>query len=165
MLDGVREVRSEADFDYKFLFVSVYQYQHRAAERWADNCLLAIDASTNANGDRVAVTGKQTSDSFVVQRDQRQVQLPDCVMTFAYWNADFLDQAQLLNPQTGEFVDVRVDAIGDDLLDIRGAKVVAQRFRLTAYQTDLTLWYSDDNEWLALESVAKGGRTIRYELS
>jgi hypothetical protein len=30
---------------------------------------------------------------------------------------------------------------------------------------DITLWYSESAEWLALESVAKGGRIIRYELS
>jgi hypothetical protein len=29
----------------------------------------------------------------------------------------------------------------------------------------LTLWYSPDDEWLALESVAEGGHIIRYELS
>jgi hypothetical protein len=30
---------------------------------------------------------------------------------------------------------------------------------------DITLWYSENSEWLALESVAKGGRILRYELS
>jgi hypothetical protein len=29
----------------------------------------------------------------------------------------------------------------------------------------LTLWYSPDDEWLALESVAKGGHILRYGLS
>ncbi|MDH3467338.1 MAG: hypothetical protein OES26_15755 [Gammaproteobacteria bacterium] len=86
-------------------------------------------------------------------------------MTFAYWNADFLDESQLLNPQTGEYVDVRVEEVGDEMLEVRGQAVAATRFKLTAYQVDLTLWYSPDNEWLALESVAKGGHTIRYELS
>ncbi len=164
-IDGIREVNSVADFDYKFLFVSVYQYQHRAAEQWTENCLLALEASTNANGDRVEVTGQQSDDSFVIERDETRVKLPDCVMTFAYWNSDFLNQNQLLNPQTGEFIDVQVDVVGEEMLVVRGAKVAATRYRLTAYETDLTLWYSDKQEWLALESVAKGGRKIRYELS
>ncbi len=164
-IDGIREVNSVADFDYKFLFVSVYQYQHRAAERWTENCLLALDASTNANGDRVEVTGQRSANSFVIERDENRAKLPDCVMTFAYWNSDFLNERQLLNPQTGEFIDIQVDAVGDEMLEVRGTKVAAKRYRLTAYETDLTLWYSDNEEWLALESVAKGGRTIRYELS
>jgi hypothetical protein len=51
------------------------------------------------------------------------------------------------------------------MLEVRGQPVDATRFRLTAYEVDVTLWYSSDNEWLALESVAKGGHIIRYELS
>lgn len=43
--------------------------------------------------------------------------------------------------------------------------VDATRFKLTANEIDLTLWYSQDDEWLALESIAKGGHIIRYELS
>ena len=70
-----------------------------------------------------------------------------------------------MNPQTGEYVDVIVEEVGAELLEVRGKPVPATRFRLTADKLDLTLWYSPDDEWLALESVAKGGRIIRYELS
>ena len=86
-------------------------------------------------------------------------------MTFAYWNAEFLDQPRLLNPQTGEYVDVVVEKVGDEILKVRGQPVAATRFKLTAHDVDLTLWYSLNHEWLALESVAKGGHIIRYELS
>ena len=55
--------------------------------------------------------------------------------------------------------------IGNEVLEVRGQAVEATRFKLTAYEIDLTLWYSSDDEWLALESVAKGGHIIRYELS
>ena len=86
-------------------------------------------------------------------------------MTFAYWNPNFLDQPRLLNPQTGEFVDVTVEQLGNEMLEVRGQTVDATRFKLTANEIDLTLWYSQDDEWLALESIAKGGHIIRYELS
>ena len=117
------------------------------------------------NGDRIRVTGSQTDDGFSVQRGANPVELPECVMTFAYWNPDFLEQPRLLNPQTGEYVDITVEQAGNDVVEVRGQQVSATRFRLTAYNVDLTLWYSPDDEWLALESVAKGGHIIRYELS
>jgi len=162
---GVKQVESEASFNYKILFISAYQYQHSAAERWTDNCLVEFDASTNANGERIEVTGEQSGAGFLVERGGNPVELPACVMTFAYWNPEFLDQPRLLNPQTGEYVDVRVEKVGDEMLEVRGQPVAATRFKLTAYEVDLTLWYSPDDEWLALESVAKGGHIIRYELS
>ena len=163
--EGGKQVQSEASFKYKILRIPVYRYQHNAAERWTGNCLAEFDASTNANGDRIQVSGEQSEAAFLVERDGTPVELPECVMTFAYWNSDFLDQSRLLNPQTGEYVDVRVEKIGNETLKVRGQPVAATRFKLTAYEVDLTLWYSQDNEWLALESIAKGGHIIRYELS
>jgi hypothetical protein len=162
---GVKQVQSEANFNYKILFISAYRYRHSAAERWAGNCLAEFDASTNANGNRIQVSGEQSSAGFLVETGGNPVELPNCVMTFAYWNPVFLDQARLLNPQTGEYVDVRVEKVGNEILQVRGESIAAKRFKLTAYEIDLTLWYSNENEWLALESVAEGGHIIRYELS
>jgi len=163
--DGVKQVRSTANFKYKILFIPAYRYEHRAAERWSDNCLIEFDARTNANGKRIEVSGETTGAGFRVETGDRPVDLPECVMTFAYWNPEFLDQSRLLNPQTGEYVDVSVEKVGNEMLEVRGEYVEATCFRLMAYEVDLTLWYSSDDEWLALESVAKGGHIIRYELS
>ena len=162
---GIRQVQSEASFTVKVLFIPAYRYQHSAAERYTDNCLVEFDASTNANGERIRVSGARSGAGFVVERDGAPVELPECVMTFAYWNPDFLEQPRLLNPQTGEYVDVRVENLGEETLDFRGQSVAATRFNLKADEVDLTLWYSTDDEWLGLESVAKVGHIIRYERS
>ena len=164
--DGnVTRVQSDARFKYTILRIPAYRYEHSNAEQWSGNCLTGFDAQTNANGDRIEVSGEKTADGFTVNNGDAAVQLPECVMSFAYWNPDFLNESQLLNPQTGEYVDVNVEVVGTEMLEVRGQPVDATRFRLTAYEVDVTLWYSSDNEWLALESVAKGGHIIRYELS
>ena len=115
--------------------------------------------------ERIQVKGERTGSGFSLVNADGQAELPECVMTFAYWNPAFLEQSRLLNPQTGEFVDVQVEEVGSETLEVRGEAVAATRFKLTAYEIDLTLWYSPNDEWLALESVAKGGHIIRYELS
>jgi len=163
--DGAKRVQSEAKFKVTILMIPAYRYEHTAAEQWSDQCLVGIDARTNANGERIEVSGERTGAGFRVKSGEQPIDLPDCVMTFAYWNPDFLEQSRLLNPQTGEFVDVTVEKVGDEILEVRGEAISATRFKLTAYEIDLTLWYSPDNEWVALESVAKGGHIIRYELS
>ena len=60
---------------------------------------------------------------------------------------------------------VTVEELAPDILEVRGEPVTAVRYKLTAKKMDLTLWYSEDQDWLALESVARGGHVIRYELS
>lgn len=164
-VDGIRQVQSEAKFDYRILFIPAYRYEHSNSERWSDNCLVGLEARTNANGKRLQVSGERADGIFRVENGDAPLELPECVMSFAYWNPDFLGEPRLLNPQTGEYVDVSVEKVADEILEVRGEAIPAKRFRLTAYEMDLTLWYSDDDEWLALESVAKGGHVIRYELS
>ena len=162
---GITQVRSEAKFRYNFLLIPAYRYDHSAAERWSEDCLLGLDADTVTNGDRIRVSGERNGDRFTVVSDKGPADLPECVMSFAYWNPDVLEQRQLLNPQTGEFVPVQIEAAGEDQLEVRGELVTARRYRLRAYDLDLTLWYSNDDEWLGLESVARNGRIVRYELS
>jgi len=70
-----------------------------------------------------------------------------------------------LNPQTGEYLEVEVEDLGSDIVRLDGREIPARSVRITARQMDITLWYSENSEWLALESVAKGGRILRYELS
>jgi hypothetical protein len=158
-------VRSEASFDVKFLFVTAFSYRHSAEENWTGGCLSDIEARTDSNGRKLNVVGTRTDDSFVIDTGGREAELPACVMSFAYWNPGFLEQPRLLNPQTGEYLEVEVEELGKDLVKIDGREVPARSVRLTARQMDITLWYSENSEWLALESVAKGGRIIRYELS
>lgn len=161
----LEEIRSEASFDVRFLFLTAFRYRHVNRETWTDGCLASIESSTRQNGRKEAVNGVLVDDAFQVETSQRRELLDDCVMTFAYWNPDFLRQARLLNPQTGEYLPVEVEPLGRQAINARGETVDAKAYRLVAQNVELTVWYSDDEEWLGLESVASGGRIIRYELT
>jgi len=162
---GERRVRSEAKFDVRVLFINAFRYRHENTEVWSDGCLSKIDARTQANGKKFAVSGTRVQGEFVVDDGSQMNALSDCVMTFAYWDPEFLQQPKLLNSQSGEYLDVEVESLGTKPITVRGQEMTASAYRLTAKKMQLTLWYSTDNEWLALESVAKGGRIIRYELT
>lgn len=162
---GKRSVRSEAQFDVKFLFFTAFRYRHENSELWNDDCLVEIDAETNSNGKESEVSGERTDSGFAIRKNNSVSTLPDCVMTFAYWNPDFLKQQKLLNPQTGEYLDVEVRERAEESIRIGGREVSAVPYEIKARGMEITVWYSPDNEWLALESVAKGDRILRYELS
>ena len=163
--DGRLTVSSEAKFDVKFLFITAFRYHHENAERWSNGCLVQIDAETDSNGKETVVSGERTESGFAVKTGESVRQLPGCVMTFAYWNPDFLREDRLLNPQTGEYLDVEVEKRAEQTVKIGGRDVLAVPYDIRARGMELTVWYSPDKQWLALESLAKGGRTIRYELS
>jgi hypothetical protein len=159
---GERHIDSDARFTVKFLFVDAYTYRHQARERWQGECLLALDAHTDDNGRRQAVAGRRAGGGFTIAVGDAQARLPDCVMSFAYWNPALLRQPRLLNVQTGELQDVRVDALGEESIPVRGVTQTARRYALHAPDFRIDLWYAADRDWVQLESRTSGGRLLRY---
>jgi Protein of unknown function (DUF2878)/Family of unknown function (DUF6134) len=161
-----RELTSDATFNVKFLFFDAYRYRHEAREIWEGDCVERLEASTDDNGERLAVTAQREAASFVVTTDKgvNALDAPQsCVQTFAYWNPLILDAQRLLNPQTGEYQSVRVQPMGREILD----GIAVERYRLTgtdgiAPPLQIDLWYATTREWMALESRTPDGRRLRY---
>lgn len=159
----MHQLHSEASFEYKLLFVKLYDYEHENRETWVGDCLQSIESRTDANGEPFAVNGRRIEGEFEMAGSGSETTLPECVMSFAYWNPSFLKQNRLLNTQNGEYLDVQVSPPLFEELEVQGEKRPSYRYRLAAGAINLDLWYSTDNEWLALESEVRGGRTLRYE--
>jgi hypothetical protein len=157
-------LKTEAQFDVKFLFINAFRYRHDNTEIWGNGCLDSINATTDSNGDFLSVRGQRLEDSFRLEGQPAEPLPGECIQTFAYWNPDILDSSRLLNSQTGELEEVTVTREDLDAVDINGKTVEAIRYRLLAKSGAITLWYSNDESrrWLALEAPAKGGRTLRY---
>jgi hypothetical protein len=157
-------VLSQANFEYKLLFVKLFEYQHKNIETWTGDCLTGIESRTDANGELFAVRGTMDNGRFLLNGASGQEELPACNMTFAYWNPSFLRQDRLINVQNGEVLDVWVSEPVSDEIEVRGVTQSAVRYRLEAGDMNIELWYSESHEWLALETDARGGRRLRYVL-
>jgi hypothetical protein len=147
-----RELKSEARFDVKLLFITAYRYTHDATERWRGNCLAQINARTDDNGAKSEVGAEPAFGA------------DGCVMSFAYWNPEMLQQTRLLNAQTGKLETVNITAMGEEKITVRGAPTPAKRYRITGPKHPIDLWYGADRSWLALQSTLESGRRLRYQL-
>jgi Family of unknown function (DUF6134) len=161
---GQKQLVSEARFKVKFLFINAYQYRHDSSELWAEDCLKHIDAKTYDNGKTLAVRGNTEGTRFVVQGTGGGASLPACPMTFAYWNPRILSQTHLLNAQTGEYQEVRIESLGQEKISVRGTETAAQRYALVAQSYRIDLWYAQDGRWLALQTITEKGRLLRYAI-
>jgi Family of unknown function (DUF6134) len=160
-LGETREIESEALFRVRFLFVEAYRYEHRARELWQGNCLQSVAARTDANGKPLFVEGRRDKGEFRIQSSSGAVLQDECVQTFAYWNPSILDAQRLLNPQTGEYVDIKVLLMGRE--SIGGQQT--DRYRLIGAggaPLQIDLWYTAARDWVALESLTPEGRRLRY---
>ena len=156
-----RTLVSEADFSVRLLGITLYRYQHRAVERWRGDCLLALSADTDDNGERTHVSARARGDQFEVTAPVPQTER-GCVMSFAYWNPAMRAQQRLLNPQTGRVDSVRINAIGDGTLTVGKRTVSVSGWRISGAAQPIDVWYSPQGEWLGLDTLVDGGRTLSY---
>ncbi|MDX2418471.1 MAG: DUF6134 family protein [Xanthomonadales bacterium] len=163
-MDNQRKLQSEANFEYRLMFVKLFGYEHENTETWAGDCLTGIESKTDANGKTFKVSGSLQGDRFVLSGTAGDAELPSCSMTFAYWNPVFLQQDRLINVQNGEVLDIEVSKPERVQLEVRGVMQTAWRYQLGAGEMNIELWYSENHEWLALETEARGGRRLRYQL-
>lgn len=163
-LETAKQVHSEAAFNVKFLMINAYRYQHQANETWQENCLTSLKASTHDNGKDSTVEGQTKGNEFLLKRNLDQETLPACIMTFAYWNPQMLKQSRLLNPQTGDYLDVDITPKGRDRVAVKGSEMTANRYHLKTREFDMELWYADNGDWVALDSRLEGGHILQYRL-
>jgi len=156
------QLRSEARFRVKVLGLIVYEYTHQSDEQWRHDCLQRIEASTDNNGKDFFVRGNSNSEMLLLESQAGNTDLRGCVMTFAYWNPAILEKQRLLNAQTGEYLDVTVQPLGEMMLRMQEREVTARHYRIRAGDRDIDLWYSTDSDWLALSSTTSSGRLLHY---
>jgi hypothetical protein len=160
-----RKLLSEAEFKVKFLFFTAYTYRHQAQEQWSANCLKEITSETRENSELLKVAGRLDGGKFILSGPKGRMTLESCPMSFAYWNPEILTRKKLLNPQTGEWLDVNIERLGVEVLEVKGRKVKAEKFRLLAPKTEIELWYStEDRNWVGLRSKTPEGYIVSYSL-
>lgn len=174
-----QQLQSRADFQVKVLFINAYRYQHQADEVWQGSCLDSLQAHTEENRTVTDVSGQLKDGQFVLIREDnknKQVAnsndkqtLPVCIMTFAYWNPAILKQTRLLNPQNAEYLDVTVTDAGTKNILVKGQETPTHQYQLRGRykgkdKLNITLWYDQQQDWVALESVTPEGYKIVYKL-
>ena len=106
--------------------------------------------------------GSTTTNGFQVSANGDDITLPPFISSFAYWDKSFLQHSHLLNSQTGEYLEIDVEDLGEHSIPLSDTSLPAKRYRLTAKELDIELWYSSDGRWLGLESTTGNGRLLRY---
>lgn len=164
--DGaVTEIETRARFAVKFLGVRAFAYDHQNRERWRDGCLQRIESRTDSNGKAYRVAGRLDGGSFVVAAQSGERRLAACVGSFAYWDkGKLLGRERLLNPQTGDYLEVAVQPLGESSVTLGSRRVPVARYALRGRDLDITVAYElGSDEWVALESRLAGDRLLRYQ--
>jgi hypothetical protein len=143
----------------------VYRYRHSAIEQWRGDCLRQLASKTDDDGTPEKVDASASGDNVLAVTTAKGTQPVDgCVMSFAYWNPAIRKQERLLNSQSGKLEAVQVSRAGSGTVDVRGQPVAATRWRIATPAQPIDVWYSQQGEWVGLDSTVGGNRKLSYRL-
>ncbi|OYY49767.1 MAG: hypothetical protein B7X95_06785 [Methylophilaceae bacterium 17-44-8] len=163
------QLSSKANFKVKVLFISAYDYLHTAQETWQNDCLAKLSAHTVENKVVMDVEASKKNDVFEVIYNKTTQKLPECTMTFAYWNPKILSQKKLLNPQNAEYLDTKIQSLGNETIQARGRPIEASHYKIMGAlngknKLNIDVWYDQNNDWVSLKSTTPEGYEINYKI-
>ena len=158
------QVRVDAQFTVKFLYITVYAYRHTNLETWEGTCLREIRAETDDNGESLFVNGIFRNGQMHVQTQAGNWIGEGCIKTFAYWNAEWIKGERLLNSQTGEHQPTSIVVVGEETIPVQGVPTRTTHQRIITDKFTIDLWYSLSGRWVALQSTTAKGDVLRYTL-
>jgi hypothetical protein len=175
-------VDAAVDLRVTFAGLTLFRYTHRSQERWQDGeQLIGLTSETNQNGDRYRVFARSLGSALAVQaavpetRDLfgsesraspvrlKEIRVPADTPSSSHWNRRQVETGTLLNSQTGEINEYRIDVVGREKVQTAAGPVEATLYR---YSGDLHMdhWFDDRGRWVRLRFEVPDGSIIDYRL-
>lgn len=142
--------------------VNLFLYRHNSDEEWTDGQLVSLEGKTKKNGKWVNVDVVRRANLLAVDGDGFEGDIPTTIIPSSHWNIREVQSDQILSSENGEILDIEVEDLGPDQIDIGGAQVRANRYRLNS-RLSVDLWYDEDGRWVKCQFTARG-QTIEYVL-
>jgi hypothetical protein len=146
--------------------ITVFRYEHESSERWRDGQLVGLQARTLKDGEELRVSAQLEGDRLIVdgttpEGEPQRNEFEIGVLPSSHWHGyPASDDLRLINTETGEPMEVRIEALGSDTVSGDGGELQTRRFQLQESLT-VDLWYDEGDDWAATAFEARG-QEIRY---
>ena len=166
--DNLIESKIAIKFEVTFLGFVVYEYLHNNHEKWMDNALVFMEASTDKNGDLLDCRVNKQEDKLKIFGTNGDLTLDKNITPTTYWKFDQLitgDKNKVLNSQDCSYINFDIKYLGDEMIYDNSLK--ASRYKLlgkefTGDDVNIDIWYKD-KKWVKMIFI-KDGSTIEYFL-
>ena len=162
------ESKIQIKFEVTFLGFVVYEYLHQNHEKWIDNTLIFMKASTDKNGDLLNCNVSKKENKFKILGTNGDLLLDTKITPTTYWRFDQLIAGKkntVLNSQDCSYIEFNIEYLGDEM--IYNNSLNASRYKLLGKEfngddVNIDIWYKDE-KWVKMIFL-KDGSTVEYFL-
>ena len=159
------EVEVSAEIEYRLFSIPLYTHSHLAMEVWQDGRLISMKATTNDNGERLALSVQVLNNALLIDSSQGREKVPGTALPASFWSAAMLNSETLFSTLRGGILPIEVEYIGDEIIKVKGEPRPTKHYRMTG-GVERDLWFdsSDNMSLVYLKFEAKDGSTVEYQL-
>ncbi|MGG7565804.1 DUF6134 family protein [Rhodovulum sp. DZ06] len=148
------EARTEIDIAVRFLGIAAYRYTLSSTELWQGGRLVALDASSDDDGEAGFVRARAEGERLRVDGSGFEGTLDRFCVPTSYWSKDFTRRRTWISTQTGVPLKVACATTGAVQVDGPRGPIAAERWLVTG-ELELELYYAGD-EWVGSAFEAGG---------
>ena len=157
------EVRITARVDFRFGFIPLYQFDHRAHEVWRGGELVRLSATTADNGDDFQIEARRNGDGLTLSVNGEPTSLNADITPASLWNIAIVKCGQILDPADGEIMLVATRDAGEETIIVRGREIATRHYVMTGdFERDL--WYDRQGVLMQVQFKGDDGSDIFYRL-
>jgi hypothetical protein len=124
-----------------------FTYRHRCEEAWRGTQLTSLNCTDKENRSNKSVAANLRGADLVVDGTGYKGSAPASLLPSSWWRFSTINQTRLLDSRDGKLSRVNVNRVGEEVLQIGGAAVRANHYRVRgAVNTDL--WYDGTGRWV-----------------
>ena len=153
-----RLVQVALDLAVTFGPLTLYRYTHRSSERWLNDRLQSVEASTDDDGTKYALRAWAEGEKLVLEGPEgRQIGSAE-TMPSSYWNPRLRQAAAWVETHWGVLLPVKIAKGAPVTLELPGRTVQAIPHTITSEKAEVTPLYTDEGEWVGMTFDLWGAR-------
>jgi hypothetical protein len=159
------EVLTRTALTVRLGFITLYDLDHEAEERWRRGRLTRFSATTRENGGTPLRLRGAAGDAGFRLEAPDEVLLPDEIFTSdSLWNRAILAQRRILDAHSGTLLELATEPRTTGQIVLAGTAVPVQEHAFATPRLRGSLWYDDAGNWVAGRFDLRG-ELIEYRLA
>jgi len=127
----------------KVMFIDAYRFDHDESETWKAGQLMAFSSETDDNGTKHSVRVTPGTNKLEVVADGKHRDAPLNLRPASLWDKSFDAQTELLDPQTGKLLAVKIKDLGSEKLTVNGITHETHHYKISG-DFNRDVWFDGD---------------------
>lgn len=147
--------------EIRFLTFTAYRYRYESNSVWRGNCLVALQADVDDDGELSGVRARQEDDGLRISGPEGEVTAPLGLFPTDHWHAGVLLTNRVLNTLTGRLNSVRIEDRGVVEIPFDEGSAPVRHYAYTG-ELNTEVWYDAAGRWVGMRFAGKDGSTIEH---